>query len=185
MRSLCVENFKIILWIFAVLAFLLLFSAVPELKDPKLWSGWIRADSIGFWLVWIALQAACAVFMIPTLPLVLAAAIALPEHQALVLLMSLIGVLCSALAIYRNASWLGLKQQVSVHPRLLEASGVIRKHGTIGLMLWCAAPFLPSDFGCYVAASSGMSRGRYLIAVLCGEAVLCASIVYGASKVLT
>jgi uncharacterized membrane protein YdjX (TVP38/TMEM64 family) len=184
MRTDTVENYKLILWVIAVIGFCVVLNAVPNLSDPTLFSHWIRADSAGFWMAWIALQATCAVFMVPTLPLVIAAALVLPNHKPLVLVMSLLGVLASAIAIYRNAAWLGLKQRWSTQPRLVVCANFIREHGFLGLMLWCAAPFLPSDLGCYVAASAGMPRGRYLLAVLCGEAVLCGSIIYGVGTLL-
>jgi uncharacterized membrane protein YdjX (TVP38/TMEM64 family) len=177
-------HIKLLLWAALVLGFMVLFAVFPGLNDPTQWTAWIRPESLRFWLLWIGLQATFAVFMVPTLPLVIAAALALPDHKALVLGMSLCGVLLSALAIHRNAHGLNLDRLWRSHPRLHQGADVIRQRGAVGLMFWCAAPFLPSDFGCYIAASSGMPRHKYLLAVLCGEAMLCAAIIYGAVGVL-
>ena len=117
--------------------------------------------------------------MIPSLPLVVFAALSFPDHPSWVLLMSLLGVGLSASIIYRNVRWIELDALMQQHQFAARTSSIVRERGALGLALWCAAPMLPSDLGCYVAAGSGMHFGRYLTAVLAGESVLCASIIYG------
>lgn len=123
--------------------------------------------------------------MIPSLPLVLLAAILFPNAPGLVFLMAIIGVAGSATVIYRFASALGLSEALESSPRSALASRWIRSNGALALAAWSATPFLPTDVGCYVAASARMRFSRYMAAVLLGESVLCAGIIFSAHEVIT
>ena len=151
----------------------------PVLADPAPWRALFTQAGPAFVLLALVLQWTMALLMIPTLPLVAALAWLLPEQPLLALAIAMGGVLGSALAIHLGAERLGLAPLLAASTRLAAAREWIARHGSPALALWCLAPFLPSDVGCYVAASARMPLPRFLAAVLAGELVLCASVVFG------
>lgn len=169
---------RVALWLLLVTAIALTLGLNPEWRDATLWRQSLAA--LGGWLVpgVLLLQWLFALLMIPTLPVVAALAFLLPQQPLAAFALAMVGVLGSALLIYRAASQIGLTCLAHQSERLQPARRWIARHGSWALALWCLAPFLPSDAACYVAASARMPLGRFLLAVLAGEAVLCASIVY-------
>jgi uncharacterized membrane protein YdjX (TVP38/TMEM64 family) len=170
---------KLILWLSAVVTAAVLCALQASYPSEFNLQRVLNPNHMSFWAIWLMLQCLCATLMIPSLPLVVFAAWCFPNQSFWVLLMSLVGVGLSASIIYRNVRWIELDVLMQGHPWAARSSCIVRERGAVGLALWCAAPVLPSDFGCYVAAGSGMKFGRYLTAVLAGECVLCASIIYG------
>ncbi len=167
------------IWLSLAVAAALLGWLQPELLDPTRWSAWITNPGPLLWATLLALQCLAAVLMIPSLPMVVASAMLFPEHPGWVWLLALAGVLFSALLIRGNAQWLGLQHGWNRVPGGYRAQRWLSGNGSPALCLWCMTPFLPSDLGCYVAASSKMPLKRYLPAVLLGEGVLCASVILG------
>jgi len=168
-------------WLICVLV---CFSVSPFLPPPVSWIPLLSGVGHWFWLIFFPLQWAFALVMLPSLPLVLLAAVLFPNAPGLVFLMAIIGVAGSAAVIYRFASALGLGEALESSPRSALASRWIRSNGALALAVWSATPFLPTDVGCYVAASARMRFGRYMAAVLLGESVLCAGVIFSAHSVV-
>ena len=168
-------------WLALVGIALLLSALAPS---PNQWLPGLRALGWGFWPLFLLLQWSCALFMVPSLPLVLLAALVFPEHAVLVLLMALLGVAGSAALIYHWAEALGFAQLFEADQRARRAKEWIQRYGAGALALWAAVPFLPTDLGCYLAASAKMRFRVYLAASLLGESVLCASVIWGARGAL-
>jgi uncharacterized membrane protein YdjX (TVP38/TMEM64 family) len=173
------------IWLLLVLAAALLGWLCPAWQDPARWYSLLDASGPAVWLILLALQCACAVLMLPSLPLVVASTLLYPDQPERVLLLALVGVLLSALMIRANAGFIGLDRQRLRNRSLRRARIWIRRHGSPALCLWCMAPFLPTDLGCYVAASARMPLSRYLPAILLGESVLCAGVVYGVAGLVS
>lgn len=167
-----------ILWFLLVLLAAGLTALFPVVRDPQWWAGALGSTGPLPWLVLLVLQCAFALLMVPSLPLVLATALLFPDQPLQVLALALCGVLVSALLIRANATRVGL-HRLQGGRRLRQARAWIRRRGSAALCLWCMAPFLPSDLGCYVAAAARMPLSRYLPAVLLGESVLCGAVVWG------
>ncbi len=165
-------------WLVLVLLCAGLSALLPGLRDPSWWAAMLGSTGLLPWLVLLVLQCAFALLMVPSLPLVLASALLFPDQPLQVLALALCGVLVSALLIRANAAMVGL-HRVQGGRRLRQARAWIRRRGSAALCLWCMAPFLPSDLGCYVAAAARMPLSRYLPAVLLGESVLCGAVVWG------
>lgn len=163
-------------WLLAVVLVLAGLALFPEWRDPHWWLAQRAQLGPLPWLVLLLLQCLCAVLMLPSLPLVIATALLFPQQPGSVLALALSGVLLSALLIYGNARLIGLDR---LGPGLVRARAWIGQRGSTALCLWCMAPLLPSDLGCYVAAASRMPLRRYLPAVLIGESVLCVSVIWG------
>jgi len=169
---------RLAVWLLLVATGAVAVSLTPDLLDPQQWQHALRPLGPMLWVVLLVLQCLCAVLMLPSLPLVIASTLLFPEHPECVLLLAVVGVLLSALMIYANAGYLGLRQQNPQRPVLRRARYWIRRHGSPALCLWCMAPFLPTDVACYIAAGAKMPLKRYLPAILIGESVLCASVIY-------
>ena len=172
-------GWRLAVWLLLVISAALLLSSQPEWRNPEQWRVLLRDGGAGILVLALLLQWLLALLMVPTLPLVAAMAWLMPEQPGLALALAMLGVAGSALAIHRAAQVVGLTTLALAHPRAAQARGWIARRGAPALALWCGAPFLPSDLGCYVAASARMPLPRFLAAVLAGELVLCASVVYG------
>lgn len=168
-------------WALCVALALALSTVLPA---PTQWLAPLRELGIWFWPLFLLMQWSCALLMVPSLPVVAMAAVIFPTQPFFVLMMALLGVMGSATVIYRFSDALGLTRGFDHDPRAAKAKDWIQRHGSIALALWSAAPFLPTDLGCYLAASARMHFARYLTATVLGESLLCASVVYGASGLL-
>lgn len=172
-------HWRLVLWLLLVLSATLLVSGQPGWRDPDHWRALLGDVGASFVVLVLLLQWLLALLMVPTLPLVAAMAWLMPDRPGLALVLAMLGVAGSALAIHRAARVVGLTGLEPSHPRVAQARDWIARRGAPALALWCGTPFLPSDLGCYVAASARMPLPRFLAAVLAGELVLCASVVYG------
>lgn len=172
-------SWRLCVWLLLIVAAAVFALSQPEWLELEHWRRVLRDSGPAFVLLALLLQWLMAVLMLPTLPLVAALAWLMPERPELALTLAMLGVLGSALAIHRAARVVGLTGLAHSHPRVAQARAWIARHGAPALALWCLAPFLPSDLGCYVAASARMPLPRFLAAVLAGELVLCASVIYG------
>ncbi len=173
------SSHRLLLWLLLVGVAALLSWLYPEWLEPSLWRAWASLPGPGLWLLLLAVQCTCALLLLPSLPLLVAATLLFPDQPAQVLLLALLGVLLSALMIRANTDFIGLSRQPLRRRELRLARVWIRRRGSPALCLWCMAPFLPTDLGCYIAAAAKMPMSRYLPAVLLGESVLCAAVVYG------
>lgn len=169
-------------WLTAVVAMLLIGSLLP---DPLRWLPYLRALDWWFWPIFLLLQWGCALFMVPSLPLVMLAALVFPEQAIKVLGMALVGVAGSAALIYRWADFLGFAKLFESDSRTARARALIQRYGAGVLALWALVPFLPTDLGCYLAASAKMRFSTYLAATVLGESLLCASIIWGVPGALS
>ncbi len=165
-------------WLACVLVALALTSVAPSPAD---WTAQLRAMGLWFWPVFLLLQWGCALLLVPSLPLVVLAATVFPEQPLWVWAMALFGVAGSSALIYHFCDALGLTRMFAADRRADRARLLISRHGATALALWAATPFLPTDLGCYLAASAKMGFKRYLFASLLGESLLCASVIWGAS----
>lgn len=168
-------------WAFCVALALALTTVLPA---PTQWLAPLRELGIWFWPLFLLIQWSCALLMVPSLPVVALAAVIFPAQPFCVLMMALLGVMGSAAIIYRFSDALGLTRSFQDDARAAKAKSLIQQHGPIALALWSAAPFLPTDLGCYIAASARMHFSRYLMATVLGESLLCASVIYGARGLL-
>gem|GEM_PF-3315298 len=166
-------------WLIAVAAAAVLTQRFPGLLQPQNLSLHLADAGIWLWLFYGLLSIACAITLVPSMPLVFAVAWTHASNPLQGLLIAIFGVLCSSLAIYFLAPRIGLTRAFAAHPALAAAELRIQRHGAPLLALWSFMPFLPTDLGCYVAASARLPIARYLAATLFGEGLLCAMIVFG------
>jgi len=166
-------------WLIAVAAAALLTQRFPSLLQPQNLSVHLADAGIWLWLFYGLLSIACALTLVPSMPLVFAIAWTHASNPLQGLMIAIFGVLCSSLAIYFLAPRIGLTGAFAAHPALAATKLRIQRHGAPLLALWSFMPFLPTDLGCYVAASARLPIARYLAATLFGEGVLCGVIVFG------
>lgn len=157
--------------------------------------GWVSRESISglleglgasALLVYIVLSLSRAAFLIPCTPFVLAGAISFPQWPALVLLISLAGVVAGALLVYSFPSFGDydefLEQKYPEKIALLKN----RMHGRYAFWIvagWSIFPLVPTDVICYVAGMTRMSFRKLVTALLVGEVPLIAFYVYLGSEI--
>jgi len=165
-----------------VLSVTLAFGLSQVAPAPLQYAAQLQDLGWWFWPLFLLFQWGSALLMVPSLPLVALAAVVFSSQPWLVLMMTLIGVAGSAALIYGFSDALGLRRRCESDPRAQRARSWIQQRGAPALALWCAAPFLPTDLGCYLAASARMAFKNYLCAILVGESVLCAAVIFGTQR---
>jgi uncharacterized membrane protein YdjX (TVP38/TMEM64 family) len=169
-------------WVFSIAAIGVAIIAYqnPVLPQPQHLSATFIELGNMVWLCYGALSILCAMLLLPSMPLVIAASSSFAAQPLSAWLLAMFGVLCSSLSIYYFSDRLGFAERMQQQPKLEATRALIQRFGAPVLAVWSFTPFLPTDLACYVAAAARMPFWRYLIATCIGEGVLCASIVAGA-----
>ncbi|MEX1001569.1 MAG: VTT domain-containing protein [Crocinitomicaceae bacterium] len=162
-------------WLSLVIAVLLLFIIKPSYFTPGFIAGFLADYSSGLLGIYFLASLLRGLFLIPSTPFVLAGAILFPEHPALVITISMIGILFGATAIYYFSDSLGFSKKLETkYPKQLKKwhDRLNSPRASLIVIAWSFFPLVPTDLICYVAGIVRM-RFLYLIAgVFIGEMVL-------------
>jgi uncharacterized membrane protein YdjX (TVP38/TMEM64 family) len=170
------QHLRLAIWLGAILCVALLGAWGGDRFQHAL-------GAAGPWIlpIYVALNVLCAFFLLPSMPLVLALCALLPDQPATAWMIALCGVLASSLAIRYFAGCFGLARLLDAHAHGERLRDRFARHGAWALGVGAAMPFFPTDLGCYVASAARMPLPRYLVAVLIGEGLLCATVITVAS----
>lgn len=119
--------------------------------------------------------------LLPSTPLVIAGTFIFPAHPWLILLIAITGILVSSTLIYFCSDLLGFTDYFEAkHKAAVEK---IRHRletptGFLFVLLWAFFPLVPTDAVCYVAGTTRMAFGKFLVAVFLGEIILCSFYIF-------
>lgn len=156
----------------------------PGQFTPERIADFFRRQQQSFLILFLVLSIARAFVLLPSTPLVIAAALLLPERPWAVLGISLLGIGLASALIYHYSDWLGFRRHFErAAPRQIEQieHWLKRPLGALLVALWAFVPFVPTDLVCYVAGTVQMPFRRFLAATILGEMVLCSFYVFGGS----
>ena len=132
-------------------------------------------------LLYILLTLIRGFFLIPSTPFVIGGGILFPNQLLLILLISILGVLFSATALYYFSDLLGFSNYLeSKFPSKIT---ILKKklntpRSTLLIACWSIFPFVPTDIICYVAGILKTPIKNVLFGVFFGEVILCSLYVY-------
>ncbi len=170
------------IWITALAAGLIAYLLAPHLFTPGNIAEALRGFEGRIWIVYIAMSMLRGFTLLPSTPLVLAGTLLFPERALAVFVVSLVGIGVSSATIYYLSEHLGFADYFDAHNPRLTASVRRRLEHPFGLVFvaaWAFFPLVPTDLVCYIAGSVRLNFGRFVGAVLAGEAVLCWLYVFG------
>jgi uncharacterized membrane protein YdjX (TVP38/TMEM64 family) len=123
--------------------------------------------------------------LIPSTPFVLAGGILFPGQEWLVLLISLMGIACSATLIYHFSHLMRLGAVIEKrYPQEKLKQKMESRNGVFFVLLWSFFPVVPTDAICYAAGAAKMRFISYIFAVLLGELIICSVYVFTGSGLI-
>lgn len=174
-------------------AAVILLAAVFYLSEPRRLNAleialFIKTFETEIWLVYLAMSALRGFTLLPSTPLVLAGTLLYPDQPWLVLTISMTGILTSSSLIYFFSDALGFSRYFE--QKKPETVAAVRRRleqpaGLAFVALWAFFPLVPTDAVCYAAGTSRMHFGKFILAVIAGELVLCSIYIFTGSTLLT
>jgi uncharacterized membrane protein YdjX (TVP38/TMEM64 family) len=160
------------IWLALVAGVLLLWIADPSLFSQGRLEGTLRG-----WGPWAFTGFALASLirgplLIPSTPIVLAGGALFPERLPQVLLVSMIGIVFSAVLLHRFPGFAGYDRKLAAkYPeKLAQLQAHLRKPRAVGFVAaWAFFPAVPTDLICYAAGLVRMPLGRLLAGIVIGE----------------
>jgi len=179
-----VKRLFYLLWVLFIVYLIILYIQNPKIATPE----YIR-DFVGAWqsemmLIYIALTLIRGFFLVPSTPFVIGGAMLFPDQLFLVLVISMIGIMLSATALYYFADLLGFSKYLEKkHPRGVEkwTSRLRSPKATFLVLGWSFFPLVPTDLICYVAGIVKMPFKYMLTGVFVGELILVTFYLYFSS----
>jgi uncharacterized membrane protein YdjX (TVP38/TMEM64 family) len=177
-----------ILWLAMIFSAVMVFLFKPEVGSPDYIINIIRRFENEMLLVYILMTIGRGFFLIPSTPFVIGGALLFPDKLFLVLVLSMIGVMFSATALYFFSDFLGFSKYLEKkYPR-----GIARWHkrlehprAILFVISWAFFPFVPTDLICYVSGIVKMPYRFMFIGVFLGELTLNIFYVYFSNGVLS
>ena len=170
-----------VIWIGFLIGLLITYLLNPELITAHNLVAFIQKFKGEMLLIYMLLTLIRGFFLIPSTPFVIGGGILFPNQLILVLLISIIGVLFSATALYYFSDLLGFSNYLeSKFPRKITflKKKLNTPKSTLLIACWSVFPFIPTDIICYVAGILKTPIKNVLLGVFIGEAILCSLYVY-------
>ena len=170
-----------VIWIMLLVGLLIAYLLNPEFITVHNLVVFIQEFKNEMLLIYILLTLIRGFFLIPSTPFVIGGGILFPDKLILVLLISMIGVLFSASALYYFSDLLGFSNFLeNKYPSKIT---ILKKKlntpkSTLLIACWSIFPFVPTDIICYVAGILKTPIKNVLFGVFIGEVILCSLYVY-------
>lgn len=178
----------IVVWAAVIITALVVFLSNPAAFSAENIAAFLRANAGNIWIAYILISALRGLTLLPSTPLVLAGTILFPTEPIAVFAVSLLGIALSSTMIYYFSEALGFDDFFERRkPDLVHS---IRKRletswGLAFVAAWAFFPLAPTDAVCYVAGILRLKYGKFILAVLFGESILCGVYVWAGNSLLT
>jgi len=119
--------------------------------------------------------------MIPSTLFVMAGVLLFPDMPAIILLISMAGVIFSACILYFFPDFFGLNTilEEKYATQIVRLKGIFKKKGASVFVLgWSFFPLVPTDLICYVVSLAKLSFKNMIVGVFVGEILLNAGYIY-------
>lgn len=173
-----------LLWILFIVFLIVVYIQNPAVATPEYLKEFIQSYGDEMMLVYIILTLVRGFFLIPSTPFVICGALLFPDQLFLVLVISMVGVMFSATALYYFSDLLGFSEYLEKkHPKTLETwkTRLRSPKATLIVIAWAFFPLLPTDLVCYAAGIVKLPYKYLFIGVFIGEVVLTSIYVYSSA----
>ena len=170
-----------ILWGVLLIYFLYCYVQNPAIFSVEYLKGFISSYNDQILLVYIILSIVRGFFLIPSTPFVIVGALLFPDRLLLVLLISMIGIMLSATALYYFSDMLGFSEYLEKkYPNKVKKweSKLQSSKATWLVLGWSFFPLVPTDIICYVAGIIKMPYKYMFTGVFVGEIILVSFYIY-------
>lgn len=170
-------------------ALLLIYFIYRYIQNPNIFSVEYLKDFISLYkgqilIVYILLSLVRGFFLIPSTPFVIVGVLLFPDKLFMVLLISMMGIMLSATALYYFSDMLGFSEHLEKkYPeKVLKWKNKLQSSKATYLVLgWSFFPLVPTDIICYVAGIIKMPYKYMFTGVFIGELILVSFYVYSGS----
>lgn len=161
-----------LIWLLLALGILGWLLLNPGSLNANTLAGLLKQSGEYFLVLYIIVSFLRGFTLLPSTPFVLAGALLLPGNNHAVMLISMAGILLSSAIIYYMSGMLGF--DAFFEKKFPQKIDFLRRKinqpkGVFFVMLWSFFPVVPTDLICYVAGTTKMHFGRFLLAVFIGE----------------
>ncbi|TCP24596.1 putative membrane protein YdjX (TVP38/TMEM64 family) [Tenacibaculum skagerrakense] len=170
-----------ILWGVLLIYFLYCYAQNPAIFSVEYLKSFISSYNDQILLVYIILSIVRGFFLIPSTPFVIVGALLFPDRLLLVLLISMIGIMLSATALYYFSDMLGFSEYLEKkYPNKVKKweSKLQSSKATWLVLGWSFFPLVPTDIICYVAGIIKMPYKYMFTGVFVGEIILVSFYIY-------
>ena len=170
-----------ILWGVLLIYFLYCYMQNPAIFSVEYLKSFISSYNDQILLVYIILSIVRGFFLIPSTPFVIVGALLFPDRLLLVLLISMIGIMLSATALYYFSDMLGFSEYLEKkYPNKVKKweSKLQSSKATWLVLGWSFFPLVPTDIICYVAGIIKMPYKYMFTGVFVGEIILVSFYIY-------
>ncbi len=174
------------IWILIIVVLAILYFITPESFSPERISAFIKTFNSEMLGVYIVLSLIRGFFLLPSTPFVLAGALLFPDKLLLVLIISMIGIMLSATALYYFSDLLGFSQRLNSRFSSKVAIWRARFASSKSIFFiagWSLLPIVPTDMICYAGGILKAPFKYIFTGVFIGELILCSVYIYFGSSI--
>lgn len=171
----------LIIWVFFLISCLGFIILNPHLREPREIAIFLERFNNYILLVYFILSILRGFTLFPSTPLVIAGTILFPNNLFLVLFISMVGIIFSSSMVYFFSDYLGFSEYFKKHShqKIQQIKAKLEtKKGFLFVFLWSFMPILPTDLICYIAGTIKMNFKKFLLAMICGELIICSIYVF-------
>ena len=171
-----------VLWLVFILSCLTFYLFNPNFFQAEQLAHWLGRNEVGILWVYALVSMLRGLTLVPATPFVLAGALLFPQQLWLVLLVSVLGIVISALLIYYGSVYLGFEAIIrkKYAHKLDKITAVLQgPRGFWFVLFWSFFPIVPTDAISYVAGVIRLSLWSFLLALFLGEFLICWFYIYG------
>lgn len=175
------------IWVLVIIALGILYFLSPETFSAERITKFIKTFNTEMLGIYILLSLIRGFFLIPSTPFVIAGGLLFPDQLLLILVISMVGIMVSATAIYYFSDFLGFSKRLN--HRFASKTETWRARfanskSVFFIAAWSLLPVVPTDLICY---AGGILKApfKYIFAgVFTGELILCYIYIYFGASVL-
>ncbi len=179
------RKYAIIFWIIILILFGIFLLENPNFLEPKNLAAFVQSFGIWSLVIYALIFFLRGLLLIPSTPLILVGMILFPDNPHAVFLISMTGILFSALVIYQFSDILGLDDYFEENVKSKKIKNMIEKYGFYGVAFWSFFLVLPTDLICYIAWAVRMNIYKFIAAVAIGEGFIIGIFIYGGKDILS
>lgn len=145
------RKYAISFWIGGLIFFGIFLLENPSFLEPKNLAAFVQSFGIWSLAIYALIFFLRGILLVPSTPLILVGMILFPDNPHAVFLISMTGILFSALVIYQFSDILGLDDYFEENVKSKKIKNMIEKYGFYGVAFWSFFLVLPTDLICYIA----------------------------------
>ncbi len=173
-------------WLIALVSLIIFLILRPEFLNPEFLAEKIRENRFSSSVIYFLLIILLGFFIIPNSPLVLAGALVLGDDPFSLIILTLSGIILTAVLIYYFSRFLHIEEFLNrkYKKEYDYIQHKLDKYGFFIISGWSFLPLVSTDIMCYTCGVMRIPIGKFLIALSIGETIRVCLYVFTAGEVV-